>query len=704
MVLSPGRSQSVRDLTGFTTPFRAQMAPIYLAKHVQNTFNGPSLFRERGIMGLVPGKLSELAIVGIPAEREFAYDGYYRNIDAFLYATATKEKVWCHLPGFTSDFQITPSIRFLLPPIAFVPSFAVSSDGEDKLVQKLGRGTSKGKVGKTVVYNITREVGKDELDKLIINSSDSYASGPDTVTPIGLRAGRFIQTIISAFLATHTYSAFPREVKGNQGTAEIRVIRFADLKRTDGPASVYTLGSKKARLGYVRDWASLPEVEEEPDAETEEGRKAWEASDKKYHGIEISNPSEAIYRAKPSPGEYRNNYGPSTAIPNSPGLVFPYFEGCNVPDPTFVKSIISTFFIRLLGDNSETVKKNFIDIRRGVNSVSTTKVGMEMAHMLAGIKLALDAQCRVFMVHDNEYRGFVLLGTGFSIFDGTSMHAPVSYERLLVDLAAMDPHQAGMQKVGECINLLADGGCLSNFSEESVVINEYRSVARLTELLGKIVIPKGNEDHEETLRELNKALRMLDFNEKDTWEINPQNLVRFLECYRDQDARVIESLPMKFLDWNTDYTDPLLRCLLAFGLEAPSAWNNTGVEFLLRYDMDSDEEETASGGKRKASEDSVYGNMPKELLVARKPVLMAYRDWKMVIEKKAVKMNMKERAKEYRLMSVKNEQDRKKIWSGFMGLVEVGRKLSEKAGPSQKKKAKVVEAASKNIDSFLADF
>jgi hypothetical protein len=693
---------SIRELTGIPHTFRAAMAPIYLAKHVQSSFSGPSLFRERGISGFVPGKISELAIVGIPRERELAYDGYFRNIDAFLYATAKKDKVWCHLPGYTADFQISPSIHFKFPPVDFVPSFTVTSDGEDKLVTKLGAGTSKNRVGKTVVYNITRELGREELDKLISAASDNYASGPDSVTPIGLRAGRFLQNVISAFLATHSYAAFPREKKGNEGTSEMRILRFADSKRNDGPTRVWTLATKKQRYEYIREWSALPEEEEEPDADTEEGRKDLEAKDGKYHGVDITNPGEAIYRAKPSPFEFSHNFGPSNNIPNSPGLVFPYFEGCNPPDPIFVKSMISNCFIRLLGETSEDIKSGFVKIRRGVNSLSTTQTGMIIAHMLAGIKLALDAQCRVYMVHDSEYRGFVLLGTGFSIFDGTSMYGPMPYEKLLVDLAAMDPHQAGLQAVGECINELADKGCISHHTAESVDIKEFRSNNKMIQLLGRIVIPKGNDDHDETMKKLNKALKMLDFNEEKYWEIAPQTLIKFLLTFRDQDKPKIEALPVRFIDWNTDYSNLLIRCLMAFGSEAPSVWNTTGTEFIL--DGETTKEDSTGKGKRKVGDFDPFVNMPKELLVARKPIMVAYKDWLKVIEKNAVKMNLKERAKEYRLMNVKAEDIRKETWVGLQGLVEVGRRLAgEVAVTSREKKQKKTETPA-NVDSFLADF
>jgi hypothetical protein len=480
------------------------------------------------------------------------------------------------------------------------------------------------------------------------------------------------------------------------------VLRFADLKRSGGPATVWNLSMKKQRYEYIRDWSALPEEEEEPDAETEEGRKSLEGKDGKYHGIDITNPSEAIYRAKPSPFEFSHNFGPSTGIPNSPGLVFPYFEGCNPPDPIFVKSMISTFFIRLLGETSEEVKSGFVKIRRGVNSLSTTSTGMIIAHMLAGIKLALDAQCRVYMVHDSEYRGFALLGTGFSIFDGTSMYSPVAYEKLLVDLAAMDPHQAGLQTVGECINDLADKGCISHHTAESIDIMEFRSNNKIIELLGRIVIPKGNDDHDETLKKLNKALKMLDFNEEKYWEIAPQTLIKFLLTFRDQNKAAIECLPLRFVDWNTEYSNLLIRCLLAFGSEAPSVWNTTGTEFIL--DGDTAKEDTTGKGKRKMGEFDPYANMPKELLVARKPIMVAYKDWMKVIEKNAVKMNLKERAKEYRLMNVRAEDTRKETWIGLQGLVEVGKRLAgEVATITREKKQKKVEAPV-DVDSFLADF
>lgn len=691
-----------KSLTHQTTPLTYAMAPIYLAQPVKSSYAGPSIFRERGISGFVPGKISELSVIGIPDRREFAYDGYYRNVDAFLFATTQKDKVWCHLPGFTSGFHISPTIPFNLPPIAFVPNFPVSSDGEDKMVAKLGEGTLKNRIGKTMVYTITRSVPNSELAKLISNASDAFGSGPDALTPIGLRAARFCRDVIAAFLATHSYAAFPKEVKGPDGVGEIRAIRCIDSKRCEGPSKVLLLDNKRARLDYIQEWKALPVDEPEPDMETPEGRESMEKPEKDYHGIKITNPGEAIYRAKPSPEEYTRNYGPSSAIPNSPGLVFPYFEGANPPDAQFLKSIVSEHFIRLLGSSPAEVKANFVSIRRGLNSLSTTTIGLEMAHMFAGIKLALTSQCRVYMVVDTEYRGFVLLGSGFSVFDGTSVYTPVPYERLVKDLAYLDPHSAGLAKVEEMLSKLAEAGILDGMIEEAINIQEYKSINKLIGLLSKIKIPEGVKDHEDTLKELNRGLRMLNFNEEPYWEINPQTVVKFLGLLdgSSKSKASITALPMAFTEWDVDYRNELYRALSAFGSEAPSVWNSTGSEVAA---VESITEEQSGESRKRSKKVEEYGNMPKEILVSRKPVLLALKDWNKVFEKSAVKMNFKERAKEYRTMVVKNESDRKLLWRCLMTAVKVHKNLEGVDEPVEKKQ-KVKSGAAVNMDEFLEGF
>jgi hypothetical protein len=195
---------------------------------------------------------------------------------------------------------------------------------------------------------------------------------------------------------------------------------------------------------------------------------------------------------------------------------------------------------------------------------------------------------------------------------------------------------------------------------------------------------------------------MLNFNEAPYWEINPQSLEKFLKLQDGSPSSLatIDSLPMAFTEWDVDYKNRLLRGLLAFGSEAPSVWNSTGSEVAA---TPSTVEEGDSSGKRKASKTEEFGNLPKEILVARKPVLFAFKDWVKVFDKSAVKMNFKERAKEYRTMAVKNENDRKAIWVALMTAVKEKKAGKESEEPAEKKQ-KVKTGAATNADDFLSSF
>jgi hypothetical protein len=131
------------------------MAPIYLAKKVATTTKGPNLFMSKGIVGYSPSTVSSLAIVGLPHERQIAYGAYAQNVDAFIYATSRKTRILTDRDGYP-DFEMGKKFEMSLPTITFSPSFPVKPDQEEAIVRKLGEGTIKTKIGKTVVYNLIR--------------------------------------------------------------------------------------------------------------------------------------------------------------------------------------------------------------------------------------------------------------------------------------------------------------------------------------------------------------------------------------------------------------------------------------------------------------------------------------------------------------------------------------------------------------------
>lgn len=71
------------------------MPYLYTAKNLEaKAIQNPD-FMNREIVGYTTGKLEEMQLVGIAAEKQIAYDGYISNLPAFLRATADQAKVAC---------------------------------------------------------------------------------------------------------------------------------------------------------------------------------------------------------------------------------------------------------------------------------------------------------------------------------------------------------------------------------------------------------------------------------------------------------------------------------------------------------------------------------------------------------------------------------------------------------------------------------
>jgi len=202
------------------------MAPIYLAKKTATTTKGPNIFVSKGITGYAPSTISSLAIIGLPHERQVAYGAYVQNIDAFIYATAKKDRVFTGRDGFPG-FTMPKVFDRVLPTVIFAPAFNVNPDMEDGIQKKLGPGTVKNKIGKRTVFNVQRP--SDTILQMMIDNQDpEFAAGDEAITPMGYRAAQFLTHAISGFLATHTYAAFRTESVREEGPMEVRLL--ADTK------------------------------------------------------------------------------------------------------------------------------------------------------------------------------------------------------------------------------------------------------------------------------------------------------------------------------------------------------------------------------------------------------------------------------------------------------------------------------------------
>lgn len=643
------------------------MAPIYLAQKTQTANAGPNVFGTRGIKGYAPSTISSLSIVGLPKVKELAYDGYYRNIDAFMHATNVREKVFCDLRGYTNAFRATSPIKIAAPDVAFVSGFPLKPSDEDGMAKKI-KSFAVERIGKTVVFKL-QNPGPMTLANLINMSDPNFTCGPDAVTPTGYKAFLFIRDCISEFLATHSYSAFTNYNFNEEGPQEMLALK--NSKRTV-PIGTFVMTSKRNRNAYLSPAYryTLEENEEEPE-DPAELEKWLDSKDPGHHGVAITNTAGVVLRAKPSPNKTENNVGPASALPNMPGLAFPYFPGMNTPDSLLLKTMVSQHFIRLLGRDSAEVSAAYVKIRRGLNSLSTTTAGKTLGHMLAGVKLALDTQARLFLIMDSEYRGFCLLGMGFTVIDGGAVYESLTNEKLQEDLRSFNTHAKGLAEVLESLNSLS----MTELSNEGNLLEEkdIETAEKLVLALAKLNVNEESESFRGWEKKINNSLRLLQFFPSTLYDqIHPDSVVDL--CSRITafvPKKKLPSTPFKFTTWNAPYGNVLYRCLAAFGVEAPSPWNNSGSEILIQAQGKASRVDEEGRAQKKVKTDEIYENMPQFLIFSPKPVYIAFKDWTTVIKKGAVKMDAKERAKGYRCMNIADEDKRKAVWKGLVNMQQV---------------------------------
>lgn len=182
------------------------MAPVYLAERLTSNTNVPSLFAARGIYNYAPSTLSAISPSAIPTAHQLFYDIYYKNIDAYLFATSRNSAVWCHLDGYTANYSEDGDIGLIAPPIHFLPSVKVPKDEMETFGRRLN---SMGMTmrGNAPVYHLPPP-SPARLAYLMANALPFFASGPDALTPHGFFAFNFTRSVIIGSLKTHSYAAF----------------------------------------------------------------------------------------------------------------------------------------------------------------------------------------------------------------------------------------------------------------------------------------------------------------------------------------------------------------------------------------------------------------------------------------------------------------------------------------------------------------
>jgi len=382
------------------------------------------------------------------------------------------------------------------------------------------------------------------------------------------------------------------------------------------------------------------------------------------------------------------NIGSATEIPNMPGLLFPYFHGLIKPDATMMKSFIVRRLFFLLGESLDECQARYLDIRRGINSLSTTSIGMAMSHMTLGIELALQTQTRCFVVIEGrEYKGFSLLGGRFAIFDSNKFRAPEEADDLRADILCMDPHESAVRGIREKIAEMSVSG---KYDGPEIVETTFDDPSSLIPVIKGIKIDSLETEEEIAL---NAKFKNLNYVGDGYLAKNPQLVAETLESLYS-DSAITLSRPTYFPTIRAPVDTKEFALLSKYGPDAPSLWNEKGQVYKCEA---KENPSTIVGGKRKMGQLDVFANMPEKILITPKPLSIAIKDMVKMNEQGAIKIDLKERAGKYRNIEVSAEDMRKRIWEALVTGMQESIKR-QKMSPD-KKKAPVVT----NFDDLFSD-
>jgi len=632
------------------------MATIYTARNIVGNDKTTPLFSLKGLSNIAPSTVSNLNIQGLSLERQVAYTQYSANISSFIFASLSR-KIITVSPRPLGSLAINHSLPLDPPTVSFTLMKALDSDRSDKLVNNLGPGASRTQSGKTTIFHAPA-LPIQSLDLVNTVSTAFFNAGRDAINPKGMKAYVFLNTVIYSFLHVHSYPAFRNEdpesitifdqlVAGDLGGSyHARDYKVKDDKGTEIARTRELEDYSYSSIENRKRVRSADEMDDEP-----QKRAATSSGYISSRGIEM------VFRAKPVM-QSQQNIGPVSAIPKSPGLIFPYFHGLIQPDAVFMNAMILRRFYQLMGSTHEKCQSAYVELRHGVNSLATTTRGMELCHILLGIDLALETQSRCFVIIDkNKYLGFSLLGARFAIFSNTRWFAPANEEDMLLAISRMDPHESAVSDIVEKLEKLK----ASDHYEGLTVRSIFSEPSTLVEELSKL---KMNELEEEDVRDLDRFVRNLNYMGTNYLSQNPQmisDMLATLSSTKD----ISLARPTYLPSIKAPFNDRAFKLLSRFGPEAPSFWNDRGSEIVCKP---IDRSVVSTGGKRKIGDSDIYGNMPVRLLITPKPLLIAVRDMNKVIETGKVKMDVRERAGKYRNISLEHEETRKSVWKGLIDL------------------------------------
>jgi hypothetical protein len=352
--------------------------------------------------------------------------------------------------------------------------------------------------------------------------------------------------------------------------------------------------------------------------------------------------------AKPSPIPASYNFGGPEAVPFKDGLLFPYFPGMLIPDfRQFKEDVIALFFDNIPDHGSRfDAWKRF---RTTIPSFVETEEGQCVQHIISGLKLALHAQARPFLLFDKStYLGYVLLGSHFTVTKDGTCHKPLEASVLREELSKIQSVKQTIREIIQCLGKLRiDTETLEDDTDVLFVQNVAKCLEQVNE-------KSDDGADKETIAELSRLMG----NWVSTFQytkISPKNILDTFRLLTDNphapkfETRVEYFIPPK--GWKDVGKDEYMY-LARHGSSSISLRNAKGDEYRLNPLTSSYKlKEKPKKGEEGSKEPQRY------VFCYEKPTGKCYADWLVMLQKGSIRQDGRERAAPQRATVIRDAVD-----------------------------------------------
>lgn len=547
--------------------------PIYFGYPNNKGLEVSPLLKSKNI-NLLRASPHNVHAIAMPLVKQPGYSSYTSFFPAFMKAQNENTTIPLNRLGYTTNFPVNSCIGLQNPSLVIDYNGPIPA----KHVDTLGTiGFERIKMNKR--ENIVRFpiVSIEEVRTIRRTSPNLTTPAPaQTVNLESFESWVLFLRVISNFLSTHMYPAFrdaehiPEEIDD--------LIDLITLKRK----ATTELRKETKRAKTQRDDPYNGDMQVD---DAEEGEV-----------IETGEPplDVQLSRAKPIHSS-ESKWGSLDEIPNCDGLFFPFIAELCSPDSETVPGLFEQYLFQSLGDTPEKQLERLDRLRRAWGLLSKTPSGDISAHLCKVIRLAIQAQCRVYpIIQDSVYEGCVLLGARFWLGINGTVYRPLTFSKLQSELGGFSTHNRTLVEIAREAGL----------NEE--MIGHCKSMRKLR---SKLLAKNLKEEQRDNIRKLAVHLH---FKER-FLGVNSNSLSRIIDEVTKVEDGEDDDLPMHHSALFSN--DQIFVALSSFGFQAPSF----SIENCPRIEL--------------------KGTPPQTLVFRQKPLDVACQDWKHMLETKEIRNN-----------------------------------------------------------------